>query len=263
MVTLKSFEWMARLPSPFEVAVGLLEVPKVLRNQNLLASHVGFRLSQIVALAVKQMAQQEAWVVQSAQPHINRVIDVVVPIMGVNHVLRWQVVAQDVLSAVRVEPEADALTITASPAHVILTVLPSVYDVLHEVRFDSSLSASLDMAAVMEHVHISGHSALAEWVNRLVKHLRPDVWGQLSSVLGATPTSFVQQGFYAAQAKCVEISQVLRTRCLDGDAEHAPVMVRHALLDDFAAQVQATRSAVDTLAGRVAQLRRRAEQGRS
>ena len=252
MSVLNPFELLAKLPTPTEVVSGLMQVPQVLSDKNLLASHVGYRLSQAVALAVRQMAQQESWVGESAEPHFNRIVDVVLPIMGVNHTLRWQIVPKEILLAQRVEPELDAKTITTSPANVTLTVMPTVYDELSSLPFDTAL----DVQAVMRHVHISGPSDLAQWVSRLVENLRPDVWAQLADIIGATPAGWAQQGFVRAKSDIQSLTEKLKTRCLDGDEYHPAVLVRHAKLEEFSKGVQTVRSGVDALAQRVAQLHR-------
>ena len=168
MSVLNPFELLAKLPTPTEVLSGLMQVPQVLSDKNLLASHIAYRLSQTTALAVRQMAQQESWVGESAEPHFNRIVDVVLPMMGVNHTLRWQIVPKEILLAQRVEPELDAKTINASPANVTLTVMPTVYDELNGLPFDTAL----DVQAIMRHVHISGPSDLRSWRILLVQRLR-------------------------------------------------------------------------------------------
>jgi ubiquinone biosynthesis protein UbiJ len=247
---LNPFELLAKLPTPTEVLSGLMQVPQVLSDKNLLASHIAYRLSQTTALAVRQMAQQESWVGESAEPHFNRIVDVVLPMMGVNHTLRWQIVPKEILLAQRVEPELDAKTINASPANVTLTVMPTVYDELNGLPFDTAL----DVQAIMRHVHISGPSDLAQWVSRLVENLRPDVWAQLADIIGATPAGFVQQGFARAKSDIQSLTEKLKTRCLDGDEYHPAVVVRHAKLEELSKGVQAVRNGVDALAQRVAQL---------
>jgi ubiquinone biosynthesis protein UbiJ len=199
------------------------------------------------------MAQQESWVGESAVPHFNRIVDVVLPIMNINHILRWQITPYDVLVAQRVEPELDAKTITASPANVTLTVMPTVYDELDGLPFD----VKLDSQAIMRHVHISGASDLAQWVSRLVENLRPDVWEHLAGIIGATPAGFVQQGFERAKSDIQALSEKLKARCLDGDENRPAVAVRHAKLDEFSKGVQAVRGGVDALAQRITKLQTR------
>ncbi len=251
---LNPFELLAKLPTPSEVVTGLLQAPQVLSDKDLLAAHVGYRLSQAVALAVRQMAQQEAWVESSAVPHYNRIVDVVLPIMNVNHTLRWQIVPLDILHAQRIEPELDANTITASPANVTLTVMPSVYEELGGLPFD----ARIDTQAIMRHVHISGASDLAQWVSRMAENLRPDVWAQLGDVIGATPAGFMQQGFERAKSDFQSLSEKLKSRCLDGDEHRPAVALRHDKLDELSTGIHAVRSGVDMLAMRVAKLQSKA-----
>ena len=251
---LNPFELLAKLPTPSEVVAGLMQAPQVLSDKDLLAAHVGYRLSQGLALAVRQMAQQEAWVEQSAVPHYNRIVDVVLHIMNVNHTLRWQIVPHDILHALRIEPELDANTLTASPANVTLTVMPSVYEELGGLPFD----ARIDTQAIMRHVHISGASDLAQWVSRMVENLRPDVWTQLGGMIGATPAGFVQQGFERAKSDIQSLSEKLKSRCLDGDERRPAVALRHAKLDELSTGIHVVRSGVDMLAMRVAKLQSKA-----
>ena len=250
MSVLNPFELLAKLPTPTEVVAGLMQAPQVLSDKALLASHVGYRLSQAVALAVRQMAQQESWVGESAEPHFNRIVDVVLPIMNVNHTLRWQIVPKEILLAQRVEPELDAKTINASPANVTLTVMPSVYDELDGLPFD----VKIDTQVIMRHVHISGPSDLAQWVSRLVENLRPDVWAQLADIIGATPAGWAQQGFARAKSDVLSLTEKIKSRCLDGGELRPAVAVRHEKLDELSKDVQAVRSGVDALAQRVARL---------
>ena len=250
MSVLNPFELLAKLPTPTEVLSGLMQAPQVLNDKDLLASHVGYRLSQAIALAVRQMAQQESWVGESAVPHFNRIVDVVLPIMNVNHTLRWQIVPNDILCAQRVEPELDDRTVTASPANVTLMVMPTVYDALEGLPFD----VKLDTQAIMRHVHISGPSDLAQWVSRLVENLRPDVWAQLADMIGVTPAGWVQQGFARVKSDLQSLTEKLKVRCLDGDESHPAVAVRHEQLDELSKNVQVARSGVDALAQRVTRL---------
>ena len=153
----------------------MLEMPKVLSDRELFAAHMSYRLAQVVAVGVRQAAAQEDWVAETALPHSGKIVDVIMPIMGQKHTLRWQIEPVDILSAQRIEPEPDAQTITASPANVTLTVMPSVYD-------DILDDWPPQIQTLMQHVHISGESALADWVSRLTKNLRPDVWAQLAAM---------------------------------------------------------------------------------
>ena len=250
MSVLNPFELLAKLPTPTEVLSGLMQAPQVLNDKDLLASHVGYRLSQAIALAVRQMAQQESWVGESAVPHFNRIVDVVLPIMNVNHTLRWQIVPNDILRAQRVEPELDDRTVTTSPANVTLMVMPTVYDALEGLPLD----VKLDTQAIMRHVHISGPSDLAQWVSRLVENLRPDVWAQLADMIGVTPAGWVQQGFARAKSDIQSLTKKLKVRCLEGDESHPAVAVRHEQLDALSKNVQVVRSGVDALAQRVTRL---------
>lgn len=250
---LNPFELLTKLPKPAEVFDALLTAPQVLRDKESLAQHVGYRMAQVVALAVRQTAQsadgQNAWVADSAAAYAGKVIDVVVPIFGVAHTLRWQVAAGGVLQAMRIEPEPDARTITASPANVVLTVQPSVYEMLQQFPPETP-----DMAVVMEHVHIAGESGLAKWVSRLAEELRPDVWAQLAQLVGATPAGWMQTGFARAKNNAQAFAQSVQARLLDGDSDRAPIGVRHAQLDTLAQSIQSTRGAVDALEQRIKHL---------
>lgn len=252
---LNPLEVLAKLPTPTEVISGLMDVPKVLSDRELFAAHMSYRLAQVVAVAVRQAATQEDWVAESALSHVGRIVDVIVPIMGQKHTLRWQVEPVDILLAQRIEPEPDAKTITASPANVTLTVMPSVYDDV----FDAWPP---EMHTIMRHVHISGESALADWVSRLVKNLRPDVWAQLAGIIGATPASWVQQGTERAKRDVQVLSEKAQNRFLDGVSGSA-VAIRHASLQNLTEQIVQLRQGVDALAQRIARLQRAAKSTQS
>ena len=100
----------------------------MLSDRELFAAHMSYRLAQVVAVGVRQAATQEDWVAETALPHSGKIVDVIMPIMGQNTRYAGKSRPVDILSAQRIEPEPDAQTITASPANVILTVMPSVYD---------------------------------------------------------------------------------------------------------------------------------------
>ena len=237
---------LQKLPKPTEVVSALLEMPKVLSDRELLTSHMSHRLAQLVSVGVRQAATQESWVAESAVSYVGRIVDVIVPIMGQDHRLRWQIEPIDILVAQRVEPELDANTITASPANVTLTVMPSVYDDV----FDQWPP---DMQQIMHHVHISGESALADWVSRLSKNLRPDVWAQLAGIIGAMPAGWVQKGAERAKQDVQSIAAKAQDRFLDGGSDEA-VAIRHATLQHFSDQIHQVRQGVDILAQRIARL---------
>ena len=157
-----------------------------------------------------------------------------------------------ILVAHRIEPEPYANTITASPANVTLTVMPSVYDDV----FDQWPP---EISKIMRHVHISGESALADWVSRLVKNLRPDVWAQLAGVIGATPAGWVQQGAERAKRDVQTLAEKAQNRFLDGEDGEA-VAIRHETLHHWSDQIHQVRQGVDTLAQRVARLQKLATQ---
>ena len=247
---LNPLEVLAKLPTPTEVISGLMEMPKVLSDRELFAAHMSYRLAQVVSVAVRPAATQEEGVAETARVHIGRIVDVIVPIMGQKHTLRWQVEPVDILVAQRIEPEPDANTITASPANVTLTVMPSVYDDV----FDQWPP---EISKIMRHVHISGESALADWVSRLVKNLRPDAWAQLARVIGATPASWVQQGAERAKRDVQTLAEKAQNRLLDGEDGEA-VAIRHETLHHWSDQIHQVRQGVDTLAQRIARLQKAA-----
>ena len=248
---LNPLEVLAKLPTPTEVISGLMEMPKVLSDRELFAAHMSYRLAQVVSVAVRQAATQEDWVAETALEHVGRIVDVIVPIMGQKHTLRWQIEPVDILVAQRIEPEPDANTITASPANVTLTVMPSVYDDV----FDQWPP---EIAKIMRHVHISGESALADWVSRLVKILRPDVWAQLAAIIGATPAGWVQHGAERAKRDVQNFAEKAQSRLLDGGVTGEAVAIRHEALHRWSDQIHQVRQGVDTLAQRIARLQKAA-----
>ena len=243
---LNPFTVLEKLPTPTEVISGLLEMPKVLSDRELFAAHMSYRLAQVVAVGVRQAAAQEDWVAETALPHSGKIVDVIMPIMGQKHTLRWQIEPVDILSAQRIDPEPDAQTITASPANVILTVMPSVYDDV----FDDWPP---QIQTLMQHVRISGESALADWVSRLTKNLRPDVWAQLAAIIGATPASWVQQGSERAKRDLQKVAEKAQHRFLDDESGRV-VAIRHAALQQLSDQVHRVRQGVDTLGRRIERL---------
>ena len=243
---LNPFTVLEKLPTPTEVISGLLEMPKVLSDRELFAAHMSYRLAQVVAVGVRQAAAQEDWVAETALPHSGKIVDVIMPIMGQKHTLRWQIEPVDIVSAQRIEPEPDAQTIAASPANVTLTVMPSVYD-------DILDDWPPQIQTLMQHVHISGESALADWVSRLTKNLRPDVWAQLAAIIGATPASWVQQGSERAKRDLQKVAEKAQHRFLDDESGRA-VAIRHAALQQLSDQVHRVRQGVDTLGRRIERL---------
>lgn len=237
---------LEKLPTPTEVISGLLEMPKVLSDRELFVAHMSYRLAQVVAVGVRQAATQEDWVAETALPHSGKIVDVIMPIMGQKHTLRWQIEPVDIVSAQRIEPEPDAQTITASPANVTLTVMPSVYD-------DILDDWPPQIQTLMQHVHISGESALADWVSRLTKNLRPDVWAQLATIIGAIPASWVQQGSERAKRDLQKVAEKAQHRFLDDESGRA-VAIRHAALQQLSDQVHRVRQGVDTLGRRIERL---------
>ena len=105
----------------------------------------------------------------------------------------------------------------------------------------------------MQHVHISGESALADWVSRLTKNLRPDVWAQLAAIIGATPASWVQQGSERAKRDLQKVAEKAQHRFLDDESGRA-VAIRHAALQQLSDQVHLVRQGVDTLGRRIERL---------
>lgn len=240
---------LEKLSTPTEVISGLLEIPKVLMDREVFATHMSYRLAQAVAIGVRQAATQESWLAETALPHSGKIVDVIMPILGQKHTLRWQIEPVDILSAQRIEPEPDAETITVSPANVTLTVMPSVYDDV----FDEWPP---QMQTLMQHVHISGESALADWVSRLAKNLRPDVWTQLAAIIGTTPAGCLQQGVERAKRDLQKVAEKAQHHFLDDESGRA-VAIRHAALQQFSDQVHRVRQGVDTLGRRIERLQQK------
>ena len=203
-----------------------------------LAEHLAPRMAQATARAVRAMAANEAWVVPSAAQHAGKSIAVLVPVLGHSLHLRWVVDATDVLKA-DVEQ--------ANPATVQLSVAPTVYSSLAQLPFD--------MQRVMRHVQISGDAQLAEWVNRLAQQLRPDVWEDLSKIIGDVPSFYAQQGAKKIFGHFKSAFNVLTQQTQRVMLDETPVLVRHALLDDFAEDAQQLRYGADRLAQRIERLK--------
>lgn len=203
-----------------------------------LAEHLTPRVAQAIARAVRAMAANESWVVSSASPHVGKSIAVHVPVLGHTLHLRWVVHATDVLQV-----SADQV----GSATVQLSVAPTVYSSLAQLPFD--------IQRVMRHVQISGDAQLAEWVNRLVQQLRPDVWEDLSKIVGDVPSFYAQQSvkkiFNHLKSALSTVTQHAQHAMLDD----TPVLVRHVRLDGFAAEAQQLRYGADRLAQRIERLK--------
>lgn len=196
------------------------------------------RLTQALALAVRKMAANEPWVAMSAAPHAGKTIAVNLTVLGRELKLSWLVDANEILIAQELH----------MPATVELTVAPTVYASLAHLPFD--------MQRVMRHVQISGDAHLAEWVNRLAQQLRPDVWEDLSKIIGDVPSQYAQLGaqkiFNHFKKTVAAVTQQAQYVMLD----ETPVFVRHAALEEFAADAQELRYAADRLSQRIENLQR-------
>ena len=197
------------------------------------------KIAQTVALAVRRMAANEAWVKSSAASHAGQTIQVHTTVLGRAMQLAWRVDEASILTAIT--PTTDA--------NVTLTIAPTVYAAVAELPFD--------MARVMRHVRISGDAGLAEWVNRLAQQLRPDVWEDLSRLIGDVPTQFIAQGVgqFISQFKKATLSLTQQAQYVMLD--ETPIWVRHAHLDEFAQEAQNMKYALDRLEQRVANLKAR------
>ena len=259
------FAKLPPLPKPSEVLDVLLTAPTVLSDQALMSAHMSHRSAQMLALAVRQIARdgsaENAWVAESVAPFVGKIIDIVVPVMGQNHTLRWQVDAVDILQAQYIEPVAveetahQAQNPHAYSANVTLIVMPSVYD-------DLWAEWPPQIQTVMHHVHISGESALADWVSRLLKNIRPDVWAQLAKIIGVAPASWVQQGVTQAQHRAKKTLAQLQNRFLsDGLSDNSTidrtVALRRIALTCMSDQIHQTREAVDVLGQRIQRLQQK------
>jgi ubiquinone biosynthesis accessory factor UbiJ len=197
------------------------------------------KIAHTLALAVRRMAANEAWVKPSAATHSGRIIAVHASVFGRPLHLAWRV-------------DADAILVRApqhSDAHVTLTLMPSIYAALAELPFD--------MNRLMRHVRIEGDAGLAEWVNRLAQQLRPDVWEDLSALIGDTPTHFIAQGAGFILGQLKKTAKSLTQQAQYVVLDESPIWVRHAHLEDFAQDAQNLRYALDRLEQRVAQLKAR------
>lgn len=200
-------------------------------------SFVEDKIAQTLAIAVQKMATHETWVQPSAATHAGKVIAVSASVLGRPVNLAWQVDEVQILTA----------TTPSDAADVTLTLLPSVYGAAAELPFD--------MARIMRHVRISGDAGLAEWVNRLAQQLRPNVWEDLSSVIGDVPTQFIAQGVAQIFNQFKQASKSLTAQAQYVLLDESPVFLRHAHLDEFASDAQNLRYALDRLEQRVAHLK--------
>lgn len=205
-----------------------------------LAPAVQMKMAQAVAFAVKNMAQDETWVSQSAAPHLGQVIAVSFPLLGHEQKLCWIVDAADILTPI------DAST-GFEMAQVTLTVQPSVY---------SNITIPVEMPKLMKHVHISGDAQLAEWINTLAQRLRPDVWEKLSRFVGDVPTHYVQQGVNHIQQQAKQATRSLTEQAQYALLDEAPIAIRHATLEAFGKEAQELRYGVERLEQRIALLQR-------
>ena len=203
-----------------------------------LAEHLTPRIAQAIARAVRTMAANESWVESSAAPHVGKSIGIHVPVLGRTLHLRWVVHATDVLQAA-VDAEG--------PATVQLNVSASVYSGLAQLPFD--------IQRVMRHVQISGDAQLAEWVNRLVQQLRPDVWEDLSKIVGDVPSFYAQQGAKKVFNHFKGVLGALTQQAQHAMLDETPVLVRHVRLDGFAEEAQQLRYGADRLAQRIERLK--------
>ena len=203
-----------------------------------LVEHLTPRVAQAIARAVRAMAANESWVVSSAAPHVGKSIAVHVPVLGHTLHLRWVVHATDVLQV-----SADQV----GSATVQLSVAPTVYSSLAQLPFD--------IQRVMRHVQISGDAQLAEWVNRLVQQLRPDVWEDLSKIVGDVPSFYAQQSAKKIFNHLKSTVGALTQRTQHAMLDETPVLVRHVRLDGFAAEAQQLRYGADRLAQRIERLK--------
>ena len=203
-----------------------------------LAEHLTPRIAQAIAWAVRAMAANESWVMPSAAPHVGKSIAVHVPVLGHTLHVRWLVHATDVLQV-----DADGL----GPATVQLSVTPTVYSSLAQLPFD--------MQRIMRHVQISGDAQLAEWVNLLVQQLRPDVWEDLSKIVGDVPSFYAQQGAKKILNHFKSALSTLTQQAQHSMLDETPVLVRHVRLDGFAEEAQQLRYGADRLAQRIERLK--------
>ncbi|MGL4768152.1 MAG: ubiquinone biosynthesis accessory factor UbiJ [Formosimonas sp.] len=199
-------------------------------------SFIDDKITQAVALAVRQMAAHEDWVRPSAAAQHNKTIRVCAELLGRPLTLTWQVDETLILRPADAEATPD----------VTLTLLPSVYGAAAELPFD--------MNRIMRHVRISGDAGLAEWVNRLAQQLRPNVWEDLSGLIGDAPTQWLAQGLSHLTRQFKQTARNLTAQAQYVALDETPVFVRHAHLDEFAAEAQELRYALDRLEQRVALL---------
>ena len=216
-----------------------------LKSENDFQHTVAKTAANVVALAVRKIAANEPWVASSATPHVGKTIAVNMPVLGQRLQLTWMVDATQILVA----QSFDKSTL----ATVQLTVAPSVYGGLATLPFD--------MQSVMRHVQISGDVGLAEWVNRLAQQLRPDVWEDLSKVIGDAPSVYAQQAvsgvFNHFKTALSALTQQAQYVMLD----ESPVLVRHSHLDAFADDAQQLRYATERLAQRIELLKNKPQVG--
>lgn len=203
-----------------------------------LLSAACLKAAQAVALAVAHMAAEHAWLDASVAEHQGKMIRVEVLLFGKPLAFSWQVVAGRVFDA----KDASLNDV----ADVTLKLLPSAYAAAAELPFDVS--------KIMRHVRIEGDVGLAEWVNRLVQELRPDVWSDVALIVGKIPAYYMSQGFESLLLKSKQAAAAFTQRTQHVLFDEAAVLLRHKQLDDFSADAQALRYALERLTQRVALL---------
>lgn len=199
---------------------------------------VADKIAQWVAHAVRHMAINEAWVKPSAAAHAKKVIVVHATVLKQPMSLAWRVSEEDILSAA---------SIIDTEATLTLTLQPSIYAALAEMPFD--------LNRVMRHVRIEGDAGLAEWFNRLAQQLRPDVWEDLSGLIGDAPSTYLEQSTTYGLKQLKKTVSGLTAQAQYVLLDEAPIFVRHERLNELIQDTQDARYQLDRLEQRVALLR--------
>lgn len=203
-------------------------------NNQLIADKV----AQLIAKSVQHMAINEDWL-KPATIYEGKKITLLATVLNQPLQLSWLVSEKQILKAIPVEESTSELS---------LTLLPSIYNALAEQPFD--------LNRVMRHVRIEGDVGLAEWFNSLVQQLRPNIWEDISRLIGDIPATYIEQvatyGLKQLKQSTNNLAQQAQYALLD----ESPILVRHEHLNELIHNTQDVRYQLDRLEQRLALLKK-------